>query len=424
MNNKKVFEVINELQTKISRDNLNRYIKNHYPEIFSYICDKTKALDKFSIPNNKNKQISIFERLYCLQNNLIDRPKCKKCNKNYVNGFNIAKNEYKKWCCPSCQASDNDCIEKSKNTRKIKYNDKNYNGKLKAKQTRINNFGSYHSTDFGKKVKNTKLLHFGNENFINIDKIKQTKFEKYGDENYTNTKKIKQTKFEKYGDENYNNRKQFKETLSTFSNNKKSEIKEKRKQTNLKKYGVEFINQNSEIKEKRKQTNLKKYGVETPLNLEYVHEKIKKSKRLDSWNKIIQNDNYTEPYFSLDYFLSYSTDNDDINLDWKCKKCGNIFKAKYYSSRKCPKCFPSIIQGTSKMEQEILNFLKTFYLNDIFWKNHENKKILNNGKEIDIYIPEKKLAIEFDGLYWHSECEKSDKKYHLNKTLLCEKQGI
>ena len=44
--------------------------------------------------------------------------------------------------------------------------------------------------------------------------------------------------------------------------------------------------------------------------------------------------------------------------------------------------------------------------------------------EADMYIPEKKLAIEFDGLYWHSDEVLSKRCYHLMKTEACEKQGI
>ena len=43
--------------------------------------------------------------------------------------------------------------------------------------------------------------------------------------------------------------------------------------------------------------------------------------------------------------------------------------------------------------------------------------------ELDIFIPSHNIAIEFDGLYWHSELYKPS-NYHLNKTELCEKQGI
>jgi hypothetical protein len=44
-------------------------------------------------------------------------------------------------------------------------------------------------------------------------------------------------------------------------------------------------------------------------------------------------------------------------------------------------------------------------------------------KELDIYIPEKKIAIEFNGTYWHSTIYK-DKYYHQQKTLDCAKKNI
>src|SRR5574344_1824490 len=64
-----------------------------------------------------------------------------------------------------------------------------------------------------------------------------------------------------------------------------------------------------------------------------------------------------------------------------------------------------------------------------FIKNNYNDKILTNVRyiisplELDIYIPDLKLAFEFNGVYWHNELNK-EKNYHLNKTELCEKQGI
>lgn len=51
-----------------------------------------------------------------------------------------------------------------------------------------------------------------------------------------------------------------------------------------------------------------------------------------------------------------------------------------------------------------------------------NRNILN-GLEVDFYIPDKKLAIEFNGDYYHSELYK-DKYYHQQKTIDCAKQGI
>lgn len=74
--------------------------------------------------------------------------------------------------------------------------------------------------------------------------------------------------------------------------------------------------------------------------------------------------------------------------------------------------------GTSAMEMQLLNYLKELNCNVI----HRDKSILK-GKEIDIYIPEKKIAIEFNGNYWHSSIFK-EYNYHQNKTISALREGI
>lgn len=71
----------------------------------------------------------------------------------------------------------------------------------------------------------------------------------------------------------------------------------------------------------------------------------------------------------------------------------------------------------STSEKEIIEFVES-----LGFKTVQDRTILN-GQELDIYIPEKKLAIEYDGLYWHNEIYK-DKNYHLSKTNICKEKGI
>jgi hypothetical protein len=52
------------------------------------------------------------------------------------------------------------------------------------------------------------------------------------------------------------------------------------------------------------------------------------------------------------------------------------------------------------------------------------RRILQIRKELDIYIPSKKLAIEYHGLHWHGESVGTDKNYHLNKYNECKAEGI
>ena len=42
-------------------------------------------------------------------------------------------------------------------------------------------------------------------------------------------------------------------------------------------------------------------------------------------------------------------------------------------------------------------------------------------KELDIYLPNLNIAIEYNGLYWHGEKNK-DKNYHLEKYNLCQEK--
>ena len=83
----------------------------------------------------------------------------------------------------------------------------------------------------------------------------------------------------------------------------------------------------------------------------------------------------------------------------------------------CPKC--GVI--ASKGEDEIYNFIISHLSGDEVIRNDRN---ILNGKEIDIYIPKLKIGIEYNGLKWHSEEFGKDFKYHLNKSIEANKQGI
>lgn len=106
---------------------------------------------------------------------------------------------------------------------------------------------------------------------------------------------------------------------------------------------------------------------------------------------------------------------------WKCKK-GHSWKATIKNrtglNSNCPHCAMNRI---SQMEKDLVFFIK-----DIL----PEKEIIENSRkiippfELDIYIPDKKIAIEFNDLYWHSENAGKDKNYHINKMNKCKEKGI
>ena len=75
--------------------------------------------------------------------------------------------------------------------------------------------------------------------------------------------------------------------------------------------------------------------------------------------------------------------------------------------------------NSSKTEQEISEFISTFYSG----KCIRNTRYVIAPLELDLYYPEKKIAIEFNGDYWHSE-EFKDKEYHYNKFKQCLESNI
>ena len=80
----------------------------------------------------------------------------------------------------------------------------------------------------------------------------------------------------------------------------------------------------------------------------------------------------------------------------------------------CPKCS----RLHSNVEIEFSDFISSLDNNVVI----EDREILE-GREIDLFLPDRKIGFEFDGLYWHSEVKKSE-FYHFEKTDDCEKNGV
>ena len=145
-------------------------------------------------------------------------------------------------------------------------------------------------------------------------------------------------------------------------------------------------------------------------------------------NQIIQNNSKR---MSLDEFINKSIfiHGDNYNYDnvyyykssWKvdiiCKKHG-IFKItpnNHIRGHGCPKC----VSVSSKPEIELQEFIKS--LDYTILTNNRN---IINPKELDIYIPELKKAIEFNGEYWHYSKKHFIPGEHGLKSNLCRKKGI
>jgi len=338
---------------------------------------------------------------------------CSKCGTESSNTFKdywiYTNGLVNKFYCIKCKGikTEKTCLDKYGVSNPMK----NDNVKNKIKQNNLDKYGVEHTLqlDFVKdKIKKTNIERYGFENpFSNDDikeKIKKTNIENLGCEYSSQSKdvqdKIKESNLNKFGFTSYS---------------KTDDYRKKVKETSLIKYGVDHYSKTGEYKNLTKETCLYKYGVDHYSKTEESKKNTKIFRERNTWRKFynLLSDEYN--------IISYKDEFFNINH----LKCGTDFEiskslltARYkLKNILCTKCNPIGVHFSS-IEKEVTNFLDEYGIEYV----HSDRDILN-GKELDIYIPKYNLALEINGLFWHSELYKGQ-KYHLIKTLLCRERNI
>lgn len=322
---------------------------------------------------------------------------------------------------------------------------------------------SEHKKEKSIRRKNLTIKKFGVENISQLEEVKEKKrqksLEKYGVDCVLQSeeikKKIKETNMELYGAEN------------VFGS---EEIKEKIRSTNIDRYGVEYPLQNTDILEKTQQTNITRYGFTSPTKSKQVKDKTQKTNmvrygapyhtmtedfvtkcRSTTFKKYgVEHHMYLERYkrsFAMknrvQYYDSFvknlslksidllTTKEEYINLvngeiiKCFCRSCNNEFEIPLdHHQRICCDCTKS----RSSYENVIIEWLKQLGITNIV----TNRRFYYDGKkwyDIDIFLPDHNLGIEFHGLYYHRFVDddsigKPNKHWHQNKFLYFEEQGI
>lgn len=214
--------------------------------------------------------------------------------------------------------------------------------------------------------------------------------------------------------------------LSTYYSCSRKCAEQKSKDSNLEKYGVENVSSSQIIKDKKIETCLKNFGVKYPQQSKEIFNKSKNTKK-----ELYDDENYSnckkmtstkklkliKKYNAIDYDGEFLTFNCEKNHLYKIT-FGLYFNRIKVKTDLCTICNP-YKSNESPNEIKLYEFIKELCSDDIILKD---RNILS-GKELDIYIPSKKIAIEYNGLYWHNELYKNN-KYHFDKTEECEKNGI
>lgn len=245
------------------------------------------------------------------------------------------------------------------------------------------------------KRKESQLKKYGVENAGGIEtskeKAKKTWLNNLGVENpmflEQTRNKIKNTCLDKYGETTFLKTEDCREYLKKYQKDHAVEINEKIKTTCQLKYGSDYPRQNKNVMDKFTQMFFVKHGVNFPSQM-IDHQEKRKHTCVET------------------YGFDHPVKSQEIQ-----QKIRDTCIEKY--GRYPVNCF-------GKTENDIKQFITHLGL-----KCYSDRTFLN-GKEIDIYIPDKNLAIEYCGLFWHNEmspCPR-DKKYHFEKYKLLEKQNI
>lgn len=205
---------------------------------------------------------------------------------------------------------------------------------------------------------------------------------------------------------------------------------ERRKKTNLDKYGKEFQNQRFEIKEQIKKINLERYGNEIPARIESFKKKTKET-NLEKYgvDHPAKNKKFVEKTQNTHlerHGVKHALQRPEIKTKFEqtCIENHGVLNPSQNPNIQHKKYLTQEANGTlhkSGPELELLEFVKSLGFN-AHTSNVKNEK---RNYNLDILIPEKKLAIEFNGLYWHSEANiKMTPTYHWEKTKICKEKGI
>ena len=196
-----------------------------------------------------------------------------------------------------------------------------------------------------------------------------------------------------------------------------------RKKTCLKKYGVDNFSKTQEFKDQFKNTCQEKYGVDNVSELNWIKDKITKTHELKYGRKRASQIHLDE--------ISIEMKNDrDLMHHWHivekisiteiAKRLGDINIAQLcVHFRDNLKIIP-IRHRISIFEKAIQDIIKNEYQGHIIF----NDRSCLSPKEIDIWLPDINLAFECNGSYWHSELNNKNNSYHNNKTVGCANNGI
>lgn len=335
----------------------------------------------------KSRAILVILKLTNYQNPVI-WPKCRYCG-NPIRAEKISRYTHKliEYCSSQCVWAD------TKHRRE------------KYIQTCLEKYGTVHPMQTGavqKKRAQSCIDKYGTAYPMQLPEIQQKQREvvkqKYGVEYFAQCEegqqKMRQTCLERYDVEHFS---------------KTDEFKQKCIQTNLKHCGHAWFIQTQEARQSLALKQQEMYS--NSAYLTKLHFK-KKSMFYDTNVNRLKQKRITLAT-SFDEYTSTSMNR------YKCDVCGHEWTSEQTNPQSvyCPKCHAS---KESQKEISVYEFVATLSDNV-----QRNVRSIIGRQELDIFIPSKRVAIEFNGNYWHDiQRRQLSSNYHMEKTRMCLDKNI
>lgn len=230
--------------------------------------------------------------------------------------------------------------------------------------------------------------------------------------------------------------------------------REQRDQTCKKKYGVANVGKTQHAKDKAKETNLTKYGRVHKNQTHLPEETLKllsdknwlaeqhlteKRSMLSLANELRVNDStiknalikagitpqiYNSPLSKETYDLLTSKEwmyDQHVVQQKSCSQIAYELNVDPYTVQRRMSWVGVEMQQLNRSfgENQVANFAKSICDEVVC-----NTRKIINPKELDIYFPNLNIAIEYCGVFWHSEKNGKQQNFHKTKMLLCKEKGI
>jgi len=366
---------------------------------------KAAVMEATSFVNDMKRKPPFALRLHCIEKGITAIPLCIHCGENEVSWNQVQdfdgvyKKVFAKFCSSKCSNRSEQTIAKKHKTLKDNYGGPSY---LCSEEGKKRYADSIQRNLKAKGIDDPSITHPSQLPWYK-EKYRKTCMERYGADDYMRSEegkeRVRKIVRERYGVDNAMQCEDVAErslklsdgTYRVASPETKAKIK-----SSFERFEGGHPMRDPKIKWKITQSNLAKYGVESPSQRHISERAIAILSDKESMEQMIEEHT----------FLSNVADELGVSFSAVQRSAANLG-------------IP-IKQTTSKSEDDLADLISGWGFDIV---RNTREPLREYRREVDIFIPEANLCVEFNGVYWHSEIYKA-RDYHQRKSLAAHESGL